>query len=163
LVFTDKIESKIFTLDELLKRIEFWRTLGDKIVFTNGCFDILHQGHVHLLASCTEFGDRLIVGLNSDSSVKELKGPSRPVNNQDSRAVLLAATQFVDGVLFFYEHTPENLIHAIKPDVLVKGGDWKKEEIIGSNFVESYGGQVKTVPYLKGFSTTEIIARSNRK
>lgn len=163
MVFTDKIESKIFTLDELLKRIEFWRTLGDKIVFTNGCFDILHQGHVHLLASCTEFGDRLIVGLNSDSSVKELKGPSRPVNNQDSRAVLLAATQFVDGVLFFYEHTPENLIHAIKPDVLVKGGDWKKEEIIGSNFVESYGGQVKTVPYLKGFSTTEIIARSNRK
>ena len=163
MVFTDKIESKIFTLDELLKRIEFWRTLGDKIVFTNGCFDILHQGHVHLLASCTEFGDRLIVGLNSDSSVKELKGPSRPVNNQDSRAILLAATQFVDGVLFFYEHTPENLIHAIKPDVLVKGGDWKKEEIIGSNFVESYGGQVKTVPYLKGFSTTEIIARSNKK
>ena len=163
MVFTDKIESKIFTLDELLKRIEFWKTLGDKIVFTNGCFDILHQGHVHLLASCTEFGDRLIVGLNSDSSVKELKGPSRPINNQDSRAILLAATQFVDGVLFFYEHTPENLIHTIKPDVLVKGGDWKKEEIIGSNFVESYGGQVKTIPYLNGFSTTEIIARSNKK
>ena len=163
MVFTDKIESKIFTLPELLKRIEFWKTLGDKIVFTNGCFDILHQGHVHLLASCTEFGDRLIVGLNSDSSVKELKGPSRPINNQDSRAILLAATQFVDGVLFFYEHTPENLIHTIKPDVLVKGGDWKKEEIIGSNFVESYGGQVKTIPYLNGFSTTEIIARSNKK
>lgn len=162
MVFTDKIESKIFTLDELLKRIEFWKTLGDKIVFTNGCFDILHQGHVHLLASCTEFGDRLIVGLNSDSSVKELKGPSRPVNEQDSRAILLAATQFVDGVLFFYEHTPENLINAIKPDILVKGGDWKKEEIIGSNFVESYGGQVKTIPYLNGFSTTEIIARSKK-
>ena len=162
MVFTDKIESKIFTLPELLKRIEFWKTLGDKIVFTNGCFDILHQGHVHLLASCTEFGDRLIVGLNSDSSVKELKGPSRPINNQDSRAILLAATQFVDGVLFFYEHTPENLINAIKPDILVKGGDWKKEEIIGSNFVESYGGQVKTIPYLNGFSTTEIIARSKK-
>jgi rfaE bifunctional protein nucleotidyltransferase chain/domain len=162
LVFTDKIESKIFTLDELLKRIEFWKTLGDKIVFTNGCFDILHQGHVHLLASCTAFGDRLIIGLNSDSSVKELKGPSRPVNEQDSRAILLAATQFVDGVLFFYEHTPENLINAIKPDILVKGGDWKKEEIIGSNFVESYGGQVKTIPYLNGFSTTEIIARSKK-
>ena len=163
MVFTDKIESKIFTLPELLKRIEFWKTLGDKIVFTNGCFDIPHQGHVHLLASCNQLGDRLIVGLNSDSSVKELKGPSRPINNQQSRAILLAATQFVDGVLFFYEHTPENLIHAIKPDVLVKGGDWKKEEIIGSNFVESYGGEVKTVPYLKGFSTTEIIARSNKK
>lgn len=163
MVFTDKIKAKIFSLDELLKRIEFWKTLGDKIVFTNGCFDILHQGHIHLLASCNEFGDRTIVGLNSDASVKELKGPSRPVNNQDSRATLLAATQFVDGVIFFYEHTPENLIHTIKPDVLVKGGDWKKEEIIGSNFVESYGGKVKTVPYLKGFSTTEIIARSNKK
>jgi len=131
-------------------------------VFTNGCFDILHEGHVHLLASCNEFGQRLIVGLNADSSVKELKGPSRPINNQNSRAVILASTQFVDGVIFFYEHTPENLIHAIRPDVLVKGGDWKKDEIIGSNFVESYGGQVKTVPYLKGFSTTEIIARSKK-
>lgn len=162
MVFTDKIESKIYFIDELLKRIEFWRMLGDKIVFTNGCFDILHEGHIHLLASCNEFAERLIVGLNADSSVKELKGPSRPINNQDSRAILLASTQFVDGVIFFYEHTPENLIHAIKPDVLVKGGDWEKEEIIGSNFVESYGGQVKTVPYLKGFSTTEIIERSKK-
>lgn len=162
MVFTDKIESKIYSIDELLKRIEFWRMLGDKIVFTNGCFDILHEGHIHLLASCNEFGERLIVGLNADSSVKELKGPSRPVNNQQSRAILLAATQFADAVILFYEHTPENLIHAIHPDVLVKGGDWKKDEIIGSNFVESYGGKVKTVPYLKGFSTTEIIARSKK-
>ena len=160
MVFTDKIESKILSLDELLKRVAFWKLLGDKIVFTNGCFDILHEGHIHLLASCNEFGERLIVGLNADSSVKELKGPSRPINNQDSRAILLAATQFVDGVIFFYERTPENLIYAIKPDVLVKGGDWKKEEIIGSDLVESYGGLVKTVPYLKGFSTSEIVARS---
>ena len=105
MVFTDKIESKIFTLPELLKRIEFWKTLGDKIVFTNGCFDIPHQGHVHLLASCNQLGDRLIVGLNSDSSVKELKGPSRPINNQQSRAILLAATQFVDGVFFLRTHS----------------------------------------------------------
>ncbi len=162
MIFADKIESKILSPDELLQRIEFWRTLGDRIVFTNGCFDILHQGHIHLLASCNEMGDRLIVGLNSDSSIKELKGPSRPVNNQESRAVLLAATQFVDAVTYFYEFTPENLIHAIRPDVLVKGGDWKKDEIIGSSFVESYGGKVKTVPYLKRFSTTEIIERTKK-
>jgi len=162
LILPEKIELKILSLDTLIKRLEFWRTLGDKIVFTNGCFDILHQGHVHLLSCCNGFGDRLIVGLNSDSSVKQLKGPSRPVNDEKSRAVVLAATQFVDAVTFFYELTPENLIHTIKPDVLVKGGDWKKDEIIGSDFVESYGGQVKTVSYLKGFSTTEIIERSKK-
>lgn len=162
MIFTDKIESKIYSLHELLKRIEFWRTLGDKIVFTNGCFDILHEGHIHLLASCSELGERVIVGLNADTSVKELKGSSRPVNNQQSRAILLAATQFVDAVILFEESTPENLIHALKPNVLVKGGDWKKEEIVGSNFVESYGGQVKTVPYLNGFSTTQIIERSKK-
>jgi rfaE bifunctional protein nucleotidyltransferase chain/domain len=162
LVFTEKVESKIFLPEALLKRIDFWRALGDKIVFTNGCFDILHQGHIHLLAECSELGERVIVGLNADSSVKELKGPSRPVNNQHSRAALLAATQFVDAVVVFYENTPENIIHTLKPDVLVKGGDWKKSEIIGSNFVESYGGIVKTISYLKGYSTTEIIARSQK-
>lgn len=162
MIFAEKIESKILSLDALLKRIEFWRRLGDKIVFTNGCFDILHQGHIQLLASCNELGERTIVGLNSDSSVQQIKGPARPVNDQQSRATLLASTQFVDGVIFFYELTPEALIHAIKPDVLVKGGDWKKEEIVGSSFVESYGGEVKTIPYLKGFSTTEIIERSKK-
>ncbi len=154
------IEQKILTPNSLLKRIEFWRTLGDKIVFTNGCFDILHQGHVHLLSTCNEFGDRVVVGLNADVSVKRLKGNSRPVNDERSRAVILASLQFVDAVVLFYEDTPENLIHYIHPDVLVKGGDWQKEEIIGSDFVEEYGGEVKTVPYLKGFSTTEIIAKS---
>lgn len=162
MVFADKIESKIFTLDGLLKRIEFWRRLGDKIVFTNGCFDILHQGHIQLLAGCNQLGERTIIGLNADSSVKELKGPTRPVNDQQSRAVLLASTQLVDAVVFFYELTPENLIHAIKPDVLVKGGDWKKDEIIGAGFVESYGGKVQTIPYLNGYSTTAIIERSKQ-
>lgn len=159
----DKIESKFFSPEELQKRIEFWRRLGDKIVFTNGCFDILHTGHIHLLASCNEFGNRLIVGLNSDTSVKRLKGPLRPVNNQQSRAILLAATQFVDAIIVFEEDTPLQLIEALKPDVLVKGGDWKKSEIVGSDFVERYGGEVKTVPFLNGFSTTEIIARSGKK
>lgn len=160
MVLSEKIESKILSADALLKRIEFWRTLGDKIVFTNGCFDILHQGHVHLLSTCTEFGDRLVVGLNADVSVKRLKGNSRPVNDELSRAIILASLQFVDAVVLFFEDTPENLIHYLHPDVLVKGGDWQKEEIIGSSFVEGYGGVVKTVPYLKGFSTTEIIAKS---
>jgi rfaE bifunctional protein nucleotidyltransferase chain/domain len=162
LIFADKIESKIFSLEGLLARIEFWRRLGDKIVFTNGCFDILHPGHIHLLAGCNELGQRTIVGLNSDSSIKEIKGLFRPVNTQHSRATVLASTQFVDGIIVFYDPTPQNLIHAIRPDVLVKGGDWKKSEIIGADFVESYGGKVATVSYLKGYSTTEIIERSKR-
>lgn len=129
-------------------------------MFTNGCFDILHQGHIHVLSTCNEFGDRVVVGLNADVSVKRLKGNSRPINDDRSRAVILASLQVVDAVVLFYEDTPENLIHYLHPDVLVKGGDWQKEEIIGSSFVEGYGGVVKTVPYLKGFSTTEIIAKS---
>ncbi len=160
MVFTEKIESKLFQLNDLVKRIEFWRSLGDKIVFTNGCFDILHQGHIHLLSSCSELGERLIIGLNSDASVTRLKGESRPVNNEESRAILLASTQFTDAIIIFEENTPEELIHAIKPDILVKGGDWKPEEIVGSSFVKSYGGQVKTIPYLNGYSTTGIIQRS---
>jgi len=154
--------AKIFTAETLQKRIEFWKTLGDKIVFTNGCFDILHQGHIHLLASCHELGDRLIVGLNSDASVKKLKGKDRPVNKQASRVILLSAIEYVDAVIVFTESTPKKLIELIRPDVLVKGGDWKKEDIVGSDFVGNYGGQVKTVPYLKGFSSTSIIARLKR-
>jgi rfaE bifunctional protein nucleotidyltransferase chain/domain len=162
LVYTDKIESKIYQLDVLLKRIEFWKRLGDKIVFTNGCFDILHQGHAHLLASCSEMGERLIVGLNSDASVKRLKGNNRPVNDEQSRSIMLAAMQFTDAIVVFDNDTPETLIQAIKPDVLVKGGDWKPADIVGSAFVKSYGGQVKTVPFLNGFSTTGIIDRANK-
>lgn len=158
----EKVESKIFSPDALLKRVEFWRLMGDKIVFTNGCFDILHAGHVHLLSTCITFGDRLIVAVNSDASVKKLKGETRPVNDENSRMLLLASLQFVDAVVLFNEDTPENLIHFLQPQVLVKGGDWQKEKIVGSNFVESSGGVVKTVPYLKGFSTTEIIARSKK-
>ena len=160
MVFSEKIGAKIFSLSALLKRVEFWRMLGDKIVFTNGCFDILHPGHIHLLSSCGQFGERIIVGLNSDTSVKKLKGESRPVNDEQSRANMLAALQFTDAVVVFEDDTPEKLIQSIRPDVLVKGGDWKKDEIVGSDFVESYGGEIKTVPYLKGFSTTEIIAKS---
>lgn len=157
---TDKIESKILSPDALLQRIKFWRQLAEKIIFTNGCFDILHEGHVHLLSQCHELGGMVIIGLNSDSSVKKLKGKDRPINKQHSRAVLLSAIEFVDAVTIFNEPTPEKLIHAIKPDILVKGGDWKKKDIVGADFVENYGGVVKTVPYLKGFSTTNILARA---
>jgi rfaE bifunctional protein nucleotidyltransferase chain/domain len=157
LVFADKIEAKVLSQDELLKRIEFWRKMGDKIVFTNGCFDILHQGHIYLLAACTEFGDRLIIGLNSDDSVRRLKGNSRPLNKQNSRALVLASLLTTDAVTIFDEDTPERLIEAIEPDVLVKGGDWKAEQIAGWGFVESYGGEVKIIPFLEGFSTTKII------
>ena len=162
MVFEEKVDSKLFTLTDLQKRIEFWKRLGDKIVFTNGCFDILHPGHIHLLAACNELGGRIIIGLNSDESVKRLKGKSRPINNQQSRATLLAATQFTDAVIFFEEDTPENLIKAIKPDVLVKGGDWKKEQIAGAGFVESYGGEVKTIALLNGYSSTGIIEKMNK-
>ena len=142
--------------------MEFWRLLGDKIVFTNGCFDILHQGHIHLLANCCEDGERLIIGLNSDASVKRLKGANRPVNDEHARAILLASTQFTDAVVIFEQDTPEELIRAIKPDILIKGGDWQKDQIVGASFVESYGGHVKTIPFLKGFSTTSIIERSKQ-
>lgn len=159
MVLTEKIEAKIYSLDALAARIEFWRLLGDRIVFTNGCFDILHQGHIQLLAGCAELGDRLIIGLNSDASVKRLKGETRPINTEQSRAILLASSMLTDAVVIFNEDTPEQLIQAIKPDVLVKGGDWKKSDIVGSTFVESYGGTVTTIPYLNGFSTTGILEK----
>lgn len=153
----DYIRPKIFSLADLLKRIEFWRRLGDKVVFTNGCFDILHTGHIHLLSTCRTYGDRVIVGLNSDTSVQRLKGPQRPVNGEIERAVLLAALQSTDAICIFSDPTPEALIHAISPDVLVKGGDWKVDDIVGADYVQSYGGTVKTVDYLQGYSTTRII------
>lgn len=154
------MDNKIFTPEGLFKRVEFWRLLGDKIVFTNGCFDILHEGHLRVLSSALSFGDRLVVGLNADASIRRLKGATRPVNSENSRAALLASLIYTDAVVIFTEDTPENLIHLIRPDVLVKGGDWNKEAIVGSAFVESYGGEVRTVPYLEGFSTTAIINRS---
>ncbi len=158
----EKIRSKIFSLPDLLKRVEFWRKLGDTVVFTNGCFDILHTGHVHLLSTCRQFGDRVIIGLNSDSSVQRLKGPQRPVNREMERAVVLAALQSTDAVCLFSDNTPETLIHALSPDVLVKGGDWKISDIVGADYVQSYGGSVKTVEYLQGYSTTKIIETAKK-
>lgn len=128
-----------------------------KIVFTNGCFDILHCGHITYLAQARQLGDLLVVGLNSDASVKRLKGPQRPVNPQEARALVLAALEVVDYVVFFEEDTPYNIISQVKPDVLVKGGDYQLENIVGADVVRARGGQVLTIPFVEGFSTSSII------
>lgn len=128
-----------------------------KIVFTNGCFDILHRGHVTYLAQACQMGDLLVVGLNSDASVRRLKGPERPVNDEQSRALLLAALEMVDYVVLFEEDTPYNLILKVKPDLLVKGGDYDIDNIVGADFVRQRGGEVRTIPFVQGFSSSSII------
>lgn len=130
-----------------------------KVVFTNGCFDILHVGHVKYLQEAKAQGDLLVVGINADASVKRLKGESRPIQNEQDRGDVLSALGCVDFVTVFTEDTPEKLIHAVKPDVLVKGGDWKVEQIVGSDFVMSYGGKVKSLQFVQGKSTTNIVSK----
>lgn len=142
---------------EYLKIIEEKKKEGKKIVFTNGCFDIIHAGHVDYLEKAKLLGDFLVVGLNSDKSVKRLKGEGRPVNSQEERKKVLSALKPVDLVIIFDEDTPERLIKEIKPDVLVKGGDWKIENIVGADFVKSYGGEVYTIEFVYNTSTTKII------
>jgi len=159
------IPDKIFTLDTILQQLKRWRLLGKKIVFTNGVFDILHEGHIASLSEAALQGNILIVGINSNASVKRLKGESRPVNNENSRMLLLASLVMVDAVILFEEDTPLNLITAILPNVLVKGGDYTFEQIAGAKEVIANGGEVKIVPIVEGFSTTGIIEKmkvSNR-
>ena len=151
------IDTKIFTLPDLLSRINQWRQLGKTIAFTNGCFDILHEGHIYSLSQAASEADYLIVGVNSDASVKKLKGESRPINNENSRSKLLASLMLVDAVIIFKEDTPLNLIKSLLPDVLVKGGDYKMNEIAGAKEVIENGGRVVINPILNGFSTTSII------
>lgn len=136
--------------------------MKNKIVFTNGCFDIIHAGHIHLLSSASNLGDRLIVGLNSDRSVKRIKGDSRPIQTQDSRKLILESFRFVDEVRIFNEDDPLALIKEIKPNILVKGGDYSLQEIIGANFVLSYGGEVEIIDYIDGYSSTNIIDESGK-
>ena len=147
------------TADELANQVKDWRSSGKKIVFTNGCFDVLHRGHIEYLAQASDMGDILIIGLNTDNSVKRLKGESRPVNDQHARSLLLAALSFVDAVTLFDEDTPFNLIKTIMPDILVKGGDYKKEDIVGHDIVKANGGKVITIPLTEGYSTTGMIER----
>lgn len=154
------VPKKIYTSDQLRHAIATWRFLGKTIVFTNGVFDILHQGHIYSLSQAAQEGDILIVGVNSDASVKRLnKGPERPINDQQSRALLLASLIMVDAVIIFEEDTPYELINAILPDVLVKGGDYSVEQVVGHKEVLANGGQVIINPIVEGFSTTGIISR----
>jgi rfaE bifunctional protein nucleotidyltransferase chain/domain len=151
------VESKIFTSEKLQKKINGWRLLNNTVVFTNGCFDILHYGHIKYLAEAASLGDKLIIGLNSNSSVKLLKGTDRPIQDQNSRALILSSLFFVDAVVIFEEETPINLIEMFKPDVLVKGGDYTEESIVGAQFVKENGGTVEIVKFEEGYSTTEIL------
>ena len=153
----NSIPNKIVSQEELEKRLSQWSVLSKTIVFTNGCFDILHAGHIQSLTQAANEGDFLIVGLNSDASVNQLKGENRPVNNEQARAQVLASLSMVDVVVIFNEDTPLELIKKIMPDVLVKGGDYKLEDIAGAKEVIANGGRVVINPILPGFSTTSII------
>jgi rfaE bifunctional protein nucleotidyltransferase chain/domain len=152
------LTEKIFDSNEkLAKRVMSWQIHNEKVVFTNGCFDILHLGHIDYLAKAADLGDRLIIGVNTDSSVSSIKGPSRPVIDELTRATKLAALLFVDAVILFGEDTPLTLIEAVKPDVLVKGGDYTIDTIVGADAVLARGGTVDVIPFLPGHSTTAII------
>ncbi|HOZ30349.1 MAG TPA: D-glycero-beta-D-manno-heptose 1-phosphate adenylyltransferase [Bacteroidales bacterium] len=143
--------------------VENWKSENKTIVFTNGCFDILHKGHIEYLAQAKSLGDKLIIGLNSDKSVKGLKGDQRPVNDQVARALLLASMIFTDAVVIFDEDTPENIIKLYSPDILVKGGDYKSNEIAGADFVINNGGKVKIIPLVEGYSSSNIIKKISDK
>jgi rfaE bifunctional protein nucleotidyltransferase chain/domain len=154
-IIKNKIHSHLSTLNS---QLDIWRSQGLKIVFTNGCFDLLHRGHVEYLAKAADKGDVLVVGLNTDASVRRLKGESRPINDETDRATVLASLNCVDAVVLFDEDTPYELIKAVRPDVLVKGADYKPEDIVGYDIVTSYGGTVETVDLVEGYSTTGMIA-----
>jgi D-beta-D-heptose 7-phosphate kinase/D-beta-D-heptose 1-phosphate adenosyltransferase len=153
-------EEKVLPVNRLRTRVSAWRSSGQKVVFTNGCFDLLHIGHITLLESARREGDRLIVGINSDASVSRLKGPTRPMVGERERAYVLAALAAVDAVVIFDEPTPLELIEALRPDVIVKGGDYSEETVVGAKEVRSWGGRVKIVPTVEGFSTTKLIAKA---
>ena len=146
-------QQKILTV----KQFSEFRNDLQNVVFTNGCFDIIHAGHIDYLSKARNLGEVLVVGLNSDESVRRLKGPQRPINDVDARSKVLASLFFVDYVIVFEEDTPLNLIKSVRPDILVKGGDYTRDTVVGADFVESYGGKVVILPFLKGYSTTSIL------
>ncbi len=160
------IATKIFPSPEdpsFQKKLNYWQFKEEKLVFTNGCFDILHLGHVDYLSRAADLGDILIVGLNTDDSVRRIKGSERPLNNQQARASLLASLFFVDAVVLFHQDTPYQLIETVQPDVLVKGSDYKEEEIVGAEIVKARNGQVVTIDLLPGFSTSGLLKKLNKK
>lgn len=153
------LQSKIKSGINLERQLAYWRFKNQKIVFTNGCFDLLHPGHIEYLAKARDLGDILIVGLNTDASVKRLKGEGRPTQNQEARAMVLAGLGNVDGVVLFDEDTPLELIKQVQPDVLVKGGDYEVKDIVGYDVVKAKGGEIITIPFVDGFSTTSILEK----
>tara|TARA_B100001142_G_C13987660_1_gene521418 strand:+ start:86 stop:580 length:495 start_codon:yes stop_codon:yes gene_type:complete len=155
----NKLKAKIFHIEDLSQIIKEWRLDGNKIVFTNGCFDLIHLGHLEILARSADLGDRLIVGINSDKSIKKIKGKSRPIIQEDSRAKQLAAIEFIDAVILFNEDTPFDLINILKPDVLTKGGDYKKNDIVGNELINKERGEVVIIPLTQGYSTTSILEK----
>ena len=151
------MEQKIKARGALTRAVSKLRSEKKRVVFTNGCFDILHAGHIAYLRKARKLGDALVVALNSDSSVRAIKGKTRPINKEADRALVLSALYFVDYVTIFADPTPERLIKALKPDVLVKGADWKAKYIVGADFVKSHGGKVVRIPFIKGYSTTSVL------
>ncbi|MEO6894760.1 MAG: D-glycero-beta-D-manno-heptose 1-phosphate adenylyltransferase [Ginsengibacter sp.] len=160
---SDSLKERIFTADKIVQKVKRLRLKSKTIAFTNGVFDILHEGHIAVLAEAASFADILIVGINSDASVKKLKGDSRPINNENSRALIMATLIMVDAVVIFNEETPEELIKLIQPDVLIKGGDYTMETIVGADDVLANGGRVEIIQLKEGFSTTGIIEKINSK
>jgi rfaE bifunctional protein nucleotidyltransferase chain/domain len=159
---TKHIQQKILSAHQLQQELMRWRKFSKKVAFTNGCFDILHAGHIHSLMQAASFADVLIVGLNSDTSTKRLKGDNRPVNNEQNRALLLASLVMVDAVVLFDDDTPFELITSVMPDVLVKGGDYTVDTIVGAKEVIANGGTVEIIPLVEGLSTTSLIQKIER-
>ncbi len=155
----DILYAKILDKEQFRKSLALWRLMKKKIVFTNGCFDIIHRGHIDYLSKAADLGNILIIGLNTDASVKRLKGRGRPVNDEVARAQNLAALFFIDAIILFDEDTPYNLIKEVKPDILVKGSDYKSEDIVGHDIVKENGGEIVTIDLLPGYSTTSIIQK----
>lgn len=154
--YLQNIQQRVLSHYRLQEKLRQWKNENKTIVFTNGCFDILHLGHIDYLSKAADMGDELIVGLNSDNSVSGLKGPQRPFTDENSRAIILASLRFVSAVVIFDEDTPYDLIKTVQPDVLVKGSDYKTEDIVGYDIVKAKGGRVHTIAFLNGYSTTAI-------
>lgn len=154
---------KIYTWETLQQQLQKWREQDLKIVFTNGCFDLVHLGHVDYLEKARNLGDKLVLGLNTDASIKGLKGEERPLQDEMSRARIMASLLFVDAVVLFSEPTPYNLINLVQPDILVKGDDYSPENIVGADIVKAKGGEIKNIPFVKGYSTSNIVAKIKKQ
>ena len=155
----NKLKAKIFHIEDFTQILKEWKSDGNKIVFTNGCFDLIHLGHLEILARSADLGNKLIVGINSDKSIRRIKGKSRPIIEEDSRAKQLAAIEFIDAVILFNEDTPYDLISFINPDIITKGGDYKKNDIVGNQLINKEQGEVVIIPLTQGYSTTSILEK----